>query len=99
MDIIVVKTDAACDNNSKFRFMGLGVAVFINGEYREAFENNGFHCVGENPETNLVEALELEGHPWYIGVQYHPEYNSTVVNPSPIFMGFIRAAVAYHNTK
>ena len=71
----------------------------FNGEYREAFEKNGFHCVGENPETNLVEALELEGHPWYIGVQYHPEYNSTVVNPSPIFMGFIRAAVAYHNTK
>lgn len=71
----------------------------FNGEYRETFENNGFHCVGENPETNLVEALELEGHPWYIGVQYHPEYNSTVVNPSPIFMGFIRAAVAYRNTK
>ena len=71
----------------------------FNSEYREAFEKNGFHCVGENPETNLVEALELEGHPWYIGVQYHPEYNSTVVNPSPIFMGFIRAAVAYHNTK
>ena len=71
----------------------------FNGESREAVEKNGFHCGGENPETNLVEALELEGHPWYIGVQYHPEYNSTVVNPSPIFMGFIRAAVAYHNTK
>lgn len=71
----------------------------FNSEYREAFESHGFRCVGENPDTNLVEAIELESHPWYIGVQYHPEYNSTVVNPSPIFMSFIRAAVAYRLSK
>lgn len=66
----------------------------FNSRYRDEFEAKGFHCVGENPETGLVEALELEGHPWYIGVQFHPEYNSTVVDPSPLFMGFIRAIIA-----
>ena len=63
----------------------------FNSQYRTAFEEAGFKCVGTNPETGLVEALELEGHPWYIGVQYHPEYSSTVLQPSPIFMAFISA--------
>ncbi len=67
----------------------------FNSHYRSEFEERGFFCVGENPETGLVEALELQGHPWYIGVQFHPEYNSTVVNPSPLFMGFIRAVIAH----
>ncbi|MBB6275179.1 CTP synthase [Porphyromonas circumdentaria] len=66
----------------------------FNSQYRTEFEDHGFLCVGENPDTGLVEALELQGHPWYIGVQFHPEYNSTVVNPSPLFMGFIRAVIA-----
>ena len=63
----------------------------FNSQYRTAFEEAGFKCVGTNPETGLVEALELEEHPWYIGVQYHPEYSSTVLQPSPIFMAFISA--------
>lgn len=69
----------------------------FNSQYRDAFEEAGLHCVGTNPETGLVEAIELEGHPWYIGVQYHPEYSSTVLQPSPIFMAFIQAAIDNHS--
>ena len=65
----------------------------FNEEYREQFEQAGMHCVGENPQTHLVEVIELDGHPWYIGTQYHPEYQSTVLNPHPLFMDFIRAAI------
>ena len=58
--------------------------------------------VGINPDTNLVEVVELENHPWFIGVQYHPEYKSTVQNPHPLFVSFIKAATDYcqtHNSK
>ncbi|GAD05399.1 CTP synthase [Porphyromonas crevioricanis JCM 15906] len=65
----------------------------FNSKYRNLFEENGMPCVGENPETSLVEAVELEDHPFYIGVQFHPEYNSTVVNPNPLFLSFIKAAI------
>lgn len=58
MDIIVVKTDAACDNNSKFRFMGLGVAVFINGEYREDWSISEMY--GTNGTNNIAEWAGLE---------------------------------------
>ncbi len=50
--------------------------------------------VGFNPETNLVEVVELQDHPWFIGVQYHPEYKSTVARPHPLFIGFVKAAMA-----
>lgn len=50
-------------------------------------------CVGENPETGLVEAVEVPACRWFVGVQFHPEYNSTVVNPNPLFMAFIREAI------
>ena len=50
-------------------------------------------CVGENPETHLVEVVELEGKKWFVGTQYHPEYSSTVLNPNPLFMDFIRASI------
>lgn len=65
----------------------------FNNEYVEAFENNGFSCVGRNPDTGLIEAIELQDHPWYVGVQYHPEYSSTVLKPSPLFLGFVRKAI------
>lgn len=71
----------------------------FNSEYRQQYEEAGMHCVGENPETGLVEAVELEGHPWFIGVQYHPEYNSTVVNPNPLFMDFMKASILYREEK
>ena len=61
----------------------------------DAFEKAGMKPVGINPDSNLVEAVELEGHPWFIGVQYHPEYKSTVSRPHPLFRAFVAAAVAY----
>ncbi|MDH6342769.1 CTP synthase [Parabacteroides sp. PFB2-12] len=65
----------------------------FNNEYKDAFEKAGMLCAGRNPETNLVEVVELPSHPWYVGVQYHPEYNSTVVNPNPLFLDFVKAAI------
>ena len=65
----------------------------FNNEYREMFEANGMKCVGENPETHLVEVVEVPGLKWFVGTQYHPEYSSTVLNPHPLFMDFVRAAI------
>lgn len=55
--------------------------------------------MGVNPDTNLVEAVEVENHPWFVGVQYHPEYKSTVLSPSPLFVAFVKAALAYAEKK
>ena len=71
----------------------------FNDEYRAQFEAAGMKCVGENPDTHLVEVVELPNKRWYIGTQYHPEYSSTVLNPHPLFMDFIRAAIANKNDK
>lgn len=65
----------------------------FNNEYKEMFENGGMHCTGVNPDTGLVEVIELPELKWYIGVQFHPEYNSTVVKPNPLFMSFIEASI------
>jgi CTP synthase len=64
----------------------------FNNEFLSAFESAGFKPVGKNALTNLVEVMELQNHPFYIGVQYHPEYKSTVENPHPLFVGFVKAA-------
>lgn len=66
----------------------------FNGDYMEQFEAAGMMCSGINPETGLVEAVELPSKKWYIGVQFHPEYNSTVLEPNPLFLSFIKAAIA-----
>ena len=71
----------------------------FNDEYRQMFEAAGMQCVGENPETHLVEVVELPGKRWYIGTQYHPEYSSTVLSPHPLFMDFIKAAIDYKHSK
>ena len=71
----------------------------FNNEYRAQFEAAGMHCVGENPEAHLVEVVELEGKKWYIGTQYHPEYSSTVLNPHPLFMDFVRVAIENKKNK
>lgn len=63
----------------------------FNSEYLQEFEKNGFLATGTNPETGLVEALEMPDHPFYVGVQYHPEYKSTVATPHPLFRAFIKA--------
>ena len=64
----------------------------FNNEYKQEFEENHFKPTGINPETDLVEILEHQNHPYYIGVQFHPEYKSTVVAPHPLFISFIEAA-------
>ena len=71
----------------------------FNNEYRAQFEQNGMECVGENPAAHLVEVVEMPSKRWYIGTQYHPEYTSTVLAPSPIFKSFINAAISYHQEK
>lgn len=65
----------------------------LNNDFLEAFEKNGLKASGKNPESGLVEIVELPNHPWFIGVQFHPEYKSTVVNPHPLFVHFIKAAL------
>jgi CTP synthase len=65
----------------------------FNNEYRELFEANGMKCTGINPDTGLAEIVEIPGLHWYLGTQFHPEYNSTVVKPNPLFMSFIGAAI------
>lgn len=67
----------------------------FNGQYKEQLEKAGLKTSGINPETGLVEIIEIENHPFFIGVQYHPEYKSTVANPHPIFVGFVKAAVQH----
>jgi CTP synthase len=70
----------------------------FNNDYLEAFEKAGMIPVGKNPKTGLVEVVEVPEHPFYVGVQFHPEYKSTVENPHPLFVGFIKAAKeAQHN--
>ncbi len=65
----------------------------FNNQYLESFTANGMLPSGVNPETRLVEIVELAGHPWFIGVQFHPEYKSTVAHPHPLFIDFVRAAI------
>ncbi|MDR3137919.1 MAG: CTP synthase [Tannerellaceae bacterium] len=67
----------------------------FNNEYKELFEKAGMVCTGENPDTGLAEVVELTGKRWFVGVQYHPEYNSTVVNPNPLFLNFVKAAIQH----
>ena len=65
----------------------------FNNKYLEAFENAGMIASGRNADSGLVEIVELPSHPFFIGVQYHPELKSTVENPQPIFVNFIKAAM------
>jgi CTP synthase len=70
----------------------------FNNKYLDDYEEAGMEAVGINPQDNLVEIMELHGHPWFIGVQFHPEYKSTVANPHPLFVSFVKAAIAYQET-
>lgn len=63
-----------------------------NNRYRDQLEAAGMNATGINPETGLVEIIEIPKHPWFVGVQYHPEYKSTVANPHPLFVAFVKAA-------
>ena len=71
----------------------------FNDAYYQQYQTNGMIASGVNPETKLVEAIELPAHPWFVGVQYHPEYSSTVANPHPLFVGFVNACNRYAQSK
>jgi CTP synthase len=70
-----------------------------NSAYVDALQKAGLKASGVNPDTGLVEIVEIEEHPFFIGVQYHPEYKSTVANPHPIFVNFVAAAVKAKRSK
>ncbi len=65
----------------------------FNNRYKEEYEKAGMKCVGINPAANLVEIVEITDKRWYIGTQFHPEYSSTVLQPHPLFMSFIKACM------
>jgi CTP synthase len=65
----------------------------FNNDYEKEYEKNGMKCVGRNPESDLVEIVEIPGLKWYIGTQYHPEYQSTVLKPHPLFVDFVKTAI------
>mgnify|MGYP002777257979 FL=1 len=65
----------------------------FNNKYLEPMEEAGLKASGINPDTGLVEIVELKDHPWFVGVQYHPELRSTVLNPHPLFVRFVEAAL------
>jgi CTP synthase len=71
----------------------------FNNSYLKDFENAGMIASGKNPETGLVEIVEIANHPWFVGTQFHPEYKSTVDNPHPVFVAFINAALLKKQTK
>jgi CTP synthase len=63
----------------------------------EDFEKAGMFATGINPDSNLVEIMEIPKHPWFVGVQFHPEYKSTVSSPHPLFIDFIKACLNQKN--
>lgn len=71
----------------------------FNNSYKSQIEENGMIATGLNPDTNLVEVVEIPNHSWFVGVQYHPEYKSTVANPHPLFTAFIKAALDHKISK
>jgi len=84
------KTDIRERHRHRFEF---------NDDYRSRFEEAGMKCVGENPDTHLVEVVEVPGLKWFLGTQYHPEYQSTVLHPNPLFISFMKAAIAHKESK
>lgn len=84
--------EALIDERHRHRFE-------LNNAYKDALENAGMIASGINPDTGLVEAVEIQEHPWFLGVQFHPEYKSTVEKPHPLFVSFVGAAKKYHQAK
>jgi len=71
----------------------------FNNQYLQAFEEAGMIPSGVNPDTGLVEVVELTGHPWFVAGQFHPELKSTVQNPHPLFVRFVKAAIQHHKNE
>jgi CTP synthase len=70
----------------------------FNGKFKKDYESNGMSITGINPDTKLAEIVEIKDHPFFMGVQFHPEYKSTVLNPHPLFVKFVKEAIAYSNS-
>jgi CTP synthase len=70
----------------------------FNSEFLARFEEAGMTATGINPDTQLVEIVEIKNHPWFVGVQFHPEYKSTVLTPHPLFVRFVKAALEHRAT-
>ena len=71
----------------------------FNNDFQKEYEKAGMMCVGRNPESDLVEIVEIPGLKWYIGTQFHPEYQSTVLHPHPLFVDFVKAAIENKTTE
>ena len=71
----------------------------FNNKYKTKLKNAGLKISGINEKLNLVEMVEISNHPWYVGVQFHPELKSTVVNVHPLFKDFISASIKYRDGK
>ena len=69
----------------------------LNFEFMKELSQNGMVFSGKNPDTGLVEIIELSDHPWFFGVQFHPEYRSTVEEPHPVFVSFVKASLSHKN--
>lgn len=67
----------------------------FNNDYLEEFEDAGMMASGINPESGLVEIMEIPSHPWFTGVQFHPEYSSTALSPHPLFVDFVKASLGH----
>ena len=70
----------------------------LNNDYRDLLNSKGLHIVGTSHNNNLVEAVELEDHPWFVGIQFHPEFTSNPRDGHPVFIGYIQAARKYKTT-
>nr|WP_298927719.1 CTP synthase [uncultured Allomuricauda sp.] len=81
---VYFKTDITERHRHRFEY---------NNDYKAQMEEAGLLATGLNPKTGLVEVIEIPLHPWFVGVQYHPEYRSTVANPHPLFVGFVKAVL------
>jgi len=71
----------------------------LNNKFRERLSEAGLRMSGVNPDLDLVEMIELPGHPWFVGTQFHPEYSSTVDCPHPLFVSFVQAALQNHSQR
>jgi CTP synthase len=71
----------------------------FNSAFESDYEKAGMKITGRNPQTGLAEIVEIENHPWFVGVQFHPELKSTVLNPHPLFVKFVKAALDYKKDK
>ena len=71
----------------------------FNEKYKDIVFSKNMKATGINPQTGLIEIVENNNHPWFIGVQFHPEYRSTVSNPHPLFVSFVEAALKHSNSK